>query len=143
MAATPRILFVDDEPSVVKNLSLLLRNEPWEVLTATSGAEALSLLREKPCDVVVSDVRMPHLNGIEAIARTQAAGSLERGENTPTAVVFLTIHQDQTLVDRALRVGALGYVLKPRAALDLLPAIAAARRGEQFVSPPLHVPVGR
>ncbi|MEZ4289222.1 MAG: response regulator [Myxococcota bacterium] len=97
MAATPRILFVDDEPSVVKNLSLLLRNEPWEVLTATSGAEALSLLREKPCDVVVSDERMPEMSGAEFLSHVyrdfptrRASSSADRPVSTPRSAPSTT-----------------------------------------------------
>ncbi|MEZ5361425.1 MAG: response regulator transcription factor [Bryobacterales bacterium] len=134
-------VLADDQP-VFRSIVARLLKPNFELLaSASDGVELMALIRALHPDVVISDIRMPNLNGIEAIAQAQAAGTLDRGQTPRTAVVFLTIHEDQTLVERALGTGALGYVLKPRAALDLLPAIAAACKGEKFVSPPLIIPM--
>ncbi|MCB9726028.1 MAG: EAL domain-containing protein [Spirochaetaceae bacterium] len=120
MAATPRILFVDDEPSVVKNLSLLLRNEPWEVLTATSGAEALSLLREKPCDVVVSDERMPEMSGAEFLSHVY------RDFPDTTRIIL----SGQASLDATIRAindaGIFRFLTKPCAKADLVQCLRSA-----------------
>jgi len=79
-------------------------------------------------DVVVLDLSMPVLNGIEAAKRMLAA-------NPSARIVFLTVEKDPDTCRAALETGACGYVLKPRLATDLIPAIELARDGRRFVSP--------
>ncbi len=79
-------------------------------------------------DVVVLDISMPVLNGIEAAAKIKATGSATR-------IVFLTVHADPDYVRAALGTGALGYVLKSELASDLLPCLREALVGRSFVSP--------
>ena len=63
-----RILFVDDEPAITRALKLALRKQPWEIVTADSGEEALERVSESPFDVVVSDERMPGLQGSDFLS---------------------------------------------------------------------------
>jgi DNA-binding NarL/FixJ family response regulator len=132
-----------DDQSAFRAIVTRLLQRDFEVLAnARDGVELVAAIETHHPDIVVADISMPLLNGIEAIHRAREAGSLNRLDAASTAVVFLTNHADQMLVERAWRVGGLGYVLKPRAAMDLLAAIAAARRGEFYVSPPLERPPG-
>lgn len=87
--------------------------------------------------MIVADISMPVMSGIEAIEALRSASAVNERSGAPRAVVFLTNHDDSVLIERALAAGALGYVLKPRAAFELLPAIAAASSGQRFVSAPI------
>ena len=125
-----RILLADDHTVVRKGLRLLLENEPgFEVVAdAATGREAVSLAEQYEPDVVVMDIAMPILNGIEA-AR-QIGGKLIRA-----AIVFLSMHSDESYVLRALKAGARAYLLKDSAEQDLINAIRAVTEGKSFFSP--------
>jgi len=101
----------------------------FDVINAVGDGQALltEAARLEP-DVVVLDISMPVLNGIEAARKLKAAGSAAK-------VVFLTMHADPDYVHAALATGALGYVIKSRLATDLLPSIREALAGRRFVSP--------
>ena len=105
----------------------------FEVLRAVTDGQALldEAARLGP-DIVVLDISMPPLNGIEAARRLKAAGS-------PARIVFLTMHADPDYVRAALATGALGYVVKSRLAPDLLPSIREALAGRSFVSPSISL----
>ena len=81
-------------------------------------------------DVIVSDIAMPHLNGIDAMTRLKK-------DNPDIKVVFLTMHQNAAYARRALEAGALGFVLKHSAPAELVMAIRAAMKGKTFISPAL------
>jgi two-component system, NarL family, response regulator NreC len=125
-----RILLADDHTVVRKGLRLLLENEPgFEVVAdAATGREAVSLAEQYEPDVVVMDIAMPILNGIEA-AR-QIGARLNRA-----AIVFLSMHSDESYVLRALKAGARAYLLKDSAEQDLINAIRAVTEGKSFFSP--------
>ena len=125
-----RILLADDHTVVRKGLRLLLENEPgFEVVAdAATGREAVSLAEQYEPDVVVMDIAMPILNGIEA-AR-QIGGRLHHA-----AIVFLSMHSDESYVLRALKAGARAYLLKDSAEQDLINAIRAVAEGKAFFSP--------
>ncbi|MGH7409603.1 MAG: response regulator, partial [Candidatus Methylomirabilis sp.] len=101
----------------------------FEVVKAVGDGQALleQAARLEP-DIVVLDISMPVLNGIDAARKLKAAGSLAR-------IVFLTMHADPDYVRAALATGALGYVLKSRLASDLLSSMREALAGRPFVSP--------
>jgi DNA-binding NarL/FixJ family response regulator len=108
-----------------------LSGESFEVLNAVSDGQAVVEAAEKLLpDVVVLDVSMPVLNGIEAARRMRAS-------NPSIKIVFLTVENDPDICRVALDTGASGYVLKPRLATDLIPAIELARQGGRFLSPGL------
>ena len=125
-----RILLADDHTVVRKGLRLLLEGQPgFKVIAdAADGRAAVALAEEHSPDVVVMDVAMPTLNGIEA-AR-QICAKLPH-----TAVVFLSMHSDESYVLRALKAGAKAYLLKDSAEHDLIQAVIAVTQGKAFFSP--------
>jgi DNA-binding NarL/FixJ family response regulator len=129
-AAPARILLADDHAVVRHGLRLLLDAEPdlGVAAEAGDGAEALALALAEPFDLVVLDVSMPRLTGI------QAAGEL--GAQRPgVPTLILSMHDNEQFFFEALRAGASGYVLKSAAHQDLVEACRAAVRGEPFLYP--------
>ena len=125
-----RILLADDHTVVRKGLRLLLESVPeFQVIAdASSGREAVALAEQHIPDVVVMDVAMPILNGIEAARQITA-------KLPQTAVVFLSMHGDESYVLRALKAGARAYLLKDSAEYDLIQAVKAVSEGKAFFSP--------
>jgi two-component system response regulator NreC len=127
-----RILLADDHAVLRAGLRLLLAAQAdLEVVgEAAEGAEALRLARSLKPDVVVMDIGMPGVSGIDATARI-------RRELPSTKVLILSMHDDQGYLRQALRAGASGYVLKKAADTELLAAIRAGARGGVFLDPSL------
>ena len=125
-----RILLADDHTVMRAGLRLLLeRHENFEVVgEAADGREAVEIAAEQKPAVVVMDVAMPHLNGVEA-----ARQILSR--NADTAIVMLSMHSDESYVLRSLKAGARAYLLKDSAEADLIAAIEAIIEGKSFFSP--------
>ena len=125
-----RILLAEDHAVMRTGLRLVLERQPdFQVVgEASDGREAVALAQEHKPDVILMDIGMPNLNGIEA-AR-QVTASLPQ-----TAVVVLSMHSDEAYVLRALQAGALGYLLKESAESDLIAAIRAVHSGKAFFSP--------
>jgi len=126
----PRIILADDHPIVAEGLRSLLAARYDVVGVVADGRallEAASLLEP---DVVVADISMPLINGIEATLRL-------RQEQPHIKVVILTMHREEAYVRRAMEAGAAGYVLKVAAADELLTAVDAALAGKTFVTPGL------
>jgi DNA-binding NarL/FixJ family response regulator len=125
-----RILLADDHTVVRKGLRLLLESHPGftVVADAANGREAVALAGEHRPDVVVMDIAMPILNGIEAARQILA-------RQPHAAVVFLSMHADESYVLRALKAGARAYLLKDSAEHDLIDAVHAVHEGKAFFSP--------
>src|SRR5512141_384764 len=113
----PRVLVVDDEPSVRAALKELVQSRGWEPLVASSGAEALELVER--ADAVVTDFSMPEMDGMELLRAIR-----ERDENLP--VILLTAHGSERLAVRAIRAGAYEYVPKPFDVDEMLVALGRA-----------------
>jgi two-component system, NarL family, response regulator NreC len=130
---TIRILLADDHRVVRRGLCLLLESQPGfqVVAEASDGRQAVALADEHKPDIVVLDVAMPLLNGIEA-AR-QISGKLPQ-----TGIVFLSMHSDEAYVLKALKSGGKGYLLKDSAEYDLINAIRAVHEGKAFFSPAIN-----
>jgi DNA-binding NarL/FixJ family response regulator len=130
LARTVRILLADDHTVVRNGLRLILERQPsFEVIgEASDGRAVLELAAEKLPDVVVMDIGMPGLNGIEAARRIIA-------NHPETAVVILSMHADEGYVIRALKAGVKAYLLKDSAEADLIAAIRAISEGKSFFSP--------
>jgi len=128
-----RIVFADDHRSMHGLLNRILGAE-FEIVAAVSdGLALIEAAREHQPDVLVVDISMPELDGIQAVKRLQ-----EEGENFP--VVFLTTHTEAALVEQALKTGALGFVLKVHAADELALAIRETPAHRSFVSPAVRTP---
>jgi len=127
---TIRILLADDHTIVRKGLRMLLEShEGFRVVAeAADGREAVALAEQHRPDIVVMDVAMPVLNGIEA-ARQICSG------DTHSAIVFLSMHSDEGYVLKALKSGAKGYLLKDSAEHDLINAVETVSEGKAFFSP--------
>jgi len=127
-----RVLVADDHMIVRTGIRHVLESEPdIEVVgEAGSGSEAISLASELKPDVVVLDISMPDLSGLEV------AASLRSGTGT-TRVLILSMHDDAEYVLESVRAGAHGYLLKDTAATELRNAIRAVCRGESYFSPPV------
>jgi len=132
MTCRPRLLLAEDHLQTADLVCALLSAE-FDVIARVRDGRALesAAARLSP-DVIVSDISMPGLDGI-------AAASLILFRNPSARIVFMTVHGDPLMVERALATGALGYVVKVVAGDDLLPAVRAALRGERFVSGGLHL----
>ena len=127
----PRVLVADDTEQVRCIVSGILCGEFQIVGLAENGKEALELVVSRSPNVLVLDLFMPKLNGIETTLRVKESG-------LPVSVVVLTVTEDPDFLNAALAVGALGYVLKPHIATDLIPAIRTTLRGRCYISPSFH-----
>jgi len=129
----PRVVLADDKKEVLQTVTLILGSGFSIVGTAENGRDAVNLAINLFPDVVVLDISMPIMNGIQAARRLKELRS-------PARVVFLTVQADPDFVQAALSVGALGYVLKESLATDLALAIWEVMQGNIFTSPslPLH-----
>ncbi len=125
-----RVMVVDDHSVVRKGLRMQLQQqEQFEVIAeAAGGREAVELAETEKPDVVIMDIAMPGLSGIEATAQIVK-------RNPRTSVVIFSMHADDTYLSRALAAGAKGYLLKDGEDLDLARAVEAAADGKSFFSP--------
>jgi DNA-binding NarL/FixJ family response regulator len=127
VVAKIRVVLADDHQGVTAKVRGVLGGDFEVVAAVTDGSQAVDAVIRLDPDVLVIDISMPVLDGLEAAARLQKA-------NCRAKIIFLTIHEDQDYVTAALHVGACGYVTKSRLAADLVLAIRAALRGHTFVS---------
>ncbi len=135
-AERPRVLLADDHPAMLALTAEALAGECLMVGRVDDGCELLAEAERLHPDVIVLDITMPRLDGIEA------ARQLRRSQRS-ARLVFLTVHEDADYARAALDAGGLGYVVKTRLASDLLPAIRAALADRRFVSPTVHLDEAR
>jgi DNA-binding NarL/FixJ family response regulator len=129
--ALTRIVLADDNGTLLAELCCELEEEFDVVGTANNGQDAVdAVLRLNP-DVVVLDISMPILNGIQA-------ASLIRDRQPRSKILFLTIHECDEYISAAFSAGATGYVTKRRIGCDLVRAIQEVSQGSVFISPPLR-----
>jgi DNA-binding NarL/FixJ family response regulator len=122
-----KTLIVDDHPIVRAGLRRLLTAEPKiEICEATSGREALGVFRKLQPTLVILDLNLPDVGGLEVLARLKAASPDAR-------VLVLSMHDDETHVTRALRAGAAGYVTKNAPPEELLKAIRLVAGGGTYI----------
>ncbi len=126
----PRVLLADDHRMVAEALKSLLAPEYDLVGVVEDGHALIEAARTLRPDVIVADVTMPLLNGIDALVQLRKAG-----DRVP--VVFLTMHRDASFARRALDAGASGFVLKHSAPAELVTAIRAALEGKTYLTPQL------
>ncbi len=123
----PRVLLADDHLVVVQRVTALLQSVFEVVGTARTGCQMVSETMRLNPDVIVADISMPELSGLEAVHELREKGSTAK-------IVFLTIHSEDEFVSACFAEGALGYVAKTHMKTDLIPAINAALSGRHFIS---------
>jgi len=122
-------IFLADDHRYVLELTRTLLEPTFDVVGAVEDGEALvETAGNLQPDIIITDISMPKLNGIEAADRLRESGSSSK-------IVFLTVHADPDFVQAALKTGALAYVSKSRISTDLLLAVGEALNGCTFVSP--------
>ena len=127
-----RVLIADDHNLVRQGIRALLENtDDIDVVgEAEDGIQAIELVTQLNPDVLVMDISMPRMNGTQATTRIRA-------NRSATQVVILSMYAEEAIVRRALRQGAIGYVLKRAVSEELLLAIRAAAQGDSYLSPPI------
>src|SRR4051812_20255035 len=124
----PRVLLADDHQILAQGVRSLLEPELEVVAIVADGRELVAAAKKHRPDVIVADITMPSLNGIEAAAQLREAG-------VEAKVVFLTMHRDIAYARRALEAGAAGFVLKHSTPSELITAVREALRGQTYVTP--------
>lgn len=133
-----RVLIVDDHPLMRAGIRTLLERtmKDVEVVEAVDGLEAIELAARKSPDIVLMDISMPGLNGVEAARRVMAIAPAAK-------VIMLSMHQDEQRVVQSIRAGASGYLMKDVAVAEVATAIDSVLRGEVFISPSARKTVSR
>ena len=127
-----RILLADDHPTMLEKVAELLGDTCQIIGSVPNGRVAVDTTIQQHPDVLLMDISMPVMNGIEA-----AKYLIQY--HTEAKIVFLTVHDDADFVNAALDAGATGYVVKSHMATDLLPAVREAIAGHRFISPCLRI----
>jgi DNA-binding NarL/FixJ family response regulator len=130
MKTETRIIIADDHPIFRSGLKQTIENNPFfkVISDAADGETALNSVLEQKPDIVVLDVNMPKMTGL------QVAEELKR-KQFPTRVVFLTMHNDEAMFNKAMSLEVKGYVLKDSAAVDIINCLNAVVAGQNFTSP--------
>ncbi|MCM3902370.1 MAG: response regulator transcription factor, partial [Pyrinomonadaceae bacterium] len=123
-----RVLLADDHSAMLDRIVEWLSREYEVVGAVCDGQTLLEAAAATNPDVIVSDVSMPIVNGIEAAQQLRKRGSKAK-------IIFLSVHEDPDYISASLEAGAIGYVIKPRVTSDLCLAIKRAMKGRRFVSP--------
>jgi DNA-binding NarL/FixJ family response regulator len=122
-----RVVLADDHREVIAKIRGVLGDEFEVVEAVVNGIQAVSAVLTLDPDVLVTDISMPLLNGLQAARRIQNA-------NSRVKIIFVTIHEDRDFIAAAFSAGATGYVTKRRLSTDLVFAIQEALKGHTFVS---------
>jgi DNA-binding NarL/FixJ family response regulator len=130
MMKRPRVLLADDHRMVAEGLKSLLSDDFELVGDVQDGHALVAAAKKLRPDVIVADITMPQLNGIDALHQLKK-------HDPDVKVVFLTMHQDRAYARRALEAGAAGFVVKHAAPDELVMAINAALKGKTFITPAL------
>ena len=131
-AASTRVLLADDNNEIVDYVSEILLNAEYDVIGAvTNGQDVVTETERDPPDVLILDISMGQVSGIELARLLQERGFFGK-------IVFLTVHEDQDFLRAAIAAGGSAYVVKSGLDSDLLPAIQSVLRGRLFVSPSMQ-----
>ena len=124
----PRILLADDHKLVLEGLKKLLESEFHVVGTAADGLELMEAAAKLRPDIIIADISMPNMNGLEAVRHIRKSGQKIK-------IVILTMHSDAAYAVSAFEAGAAGYVLKNAAPDELIEAIREVLQGRNYVTP--------
>jgi DNA-binding NarL/FixJ family response regulator len=122
-----RVLLADDHETILERVRMVLGDEFEIVGAVQNGRDAVSEVQRLDPDVLVIDISMPVLNGLQAVSQVRCC-------SPRTKVVFLTVHEDRDFVAAAFAAGAAGYVTKSQLTTELIPAIHEALEGRTYVS---------
>jgi DNA-binding NarL/FixJ family response regulator len=128
MKRRTRVLLADDHAIVAEGLASLLKDDFELVGTVNNGSELINSAQQLQPEIIVADIAMPVLSGLEALRRLKAARS-------DAKIIFLTMHADAQLATEAFRAGASGYVLKQSAGEELILAIQEVLQGRTYLTP--------
>ncbi|MDO8685388.1 MAG: response regulator transcription factor [Clostridiales bacterium] len=125
-----RVLIADDHPMIRQGLKQILEmEEDMDVVAqASNGREAVRLAREHKPDIILMDINMPEMDGLQAIREIKKSAM-------PSRVIMLTIHEDREYLFKALQIGAEGYVLKDAETSVLVSAIRSVNNGQAYIQP--------
>ncbi|MCX6563833.1 MAG: response regulator transcription factor [Candidatus Aminicenantes bacterium] len=126
-----RVVLADDHPVVRAGLRAVIEKSKEDIVIvdeAINGKEVLEIAEKKPVDIFLLDVEMPHLNGIETAERLLK-------KDPKAKIIILSIHDSRIFVQRALRCGVKGYILKESATEEMIQAILEVFKGRFFLSP--------
>ena len=123
-----RILLADDHESLLARVVQLLETDAEVVGTAGDGRATIEAVELLKPDVLVLDITMPRLNGIEVARALKKSGS-------STKIIFLTVHEEAVYARAAMKAGGSAFVVKSRLGTDLMPAIESSLEGKRFISP--------
>jgi two-component system response regulator AtoC len=131
LSAVPHVLIVDDELNIRRVLAAMLKREGYDVTTAADGEQALAVLQKTPVHVVVTDLVMPRLGGMDLLRRTSA-------DFPDVPVIVITAHGTVDSAVQALKAGAFDYITKPFEQAELAKVIAKATRAHEFETLNVH-----
>jgi DNA-binding NarL/FixJ family response regulator len=126
----PKVLLAEDHAAVAQSLTLFLRDDVEIVATVRDGEALIDAVQRLQPDVIIADLHMPVMDGLEALRQLRTRGIL-------VPMLLLTAHHDAKLAAEAMRAGANGFVLKQMATEELLPAIGEILQGRDYLSPRL------
>lgn len=127
----PVILIADDHALIRKGLREVLENtNMFEISEASDGREALALILNRSPEVAILDVDMPGLTGVQIAMQVKE-------QDLPTDIIFLTMHRDEQIFNKAIDLGVKGYVLKENTVSEIVECIQQVRAGKNYVSPTL------
>lgn len=132
MTSEIKILIVDDHPIFRKGLRQVIEADAWlkVIDEAGNGVDALEIIKNLKPDVVIADINMPQMGGLEMARQVKE-------KNLETMLVFLTMHKDETMFNAAMDSGVKGYVLKDNAVTDIIECIKSVASGKHYITPAL------
>lgn len=119
-----RILVVDDDPAINKLIQVILREEGWEISSARDGKEAIRIVHEKLPDLIILDMMMPRMNGLEVCRHVTSM--------FPIPIIMVSAQCDMDTKARCLNVGAEDYITKPFRAEELINRVKVVLRGRNL-----------
>lgn len=105
------ILVIDDEELIIRSLTKLLEKEGYTVLIAKNGSDALAMSEEEDFDLIIADIRMPGINGVDTVE--SIFKDLEQKQKNKTPVIFITGYADKDIEERAKTLNPIAYIYKP------------------------------